>query len=84
MSLKIVRNDFPTVVLYLFLVTAGILMLYSVGRPPEGYNWSILEIFGSFMGKQFIWLMVSAAAWFTIHHFIDRNFWVKGSYSIYG
>jgi rod shape determining protein RodA len=84
MSLKIVRNDFPTVVLYLFLVTAGILMLYSVGRPPEGYNWGILEIFGSFMGKQFIWLMVSAAAWFIIHHFIDRNFWVKGSYSIYG
>lgn len=84
MSLKIVRNDFPTVVLYVFLVTAGILMLYAVGRPPEGYNWDIPEMLGSFMGKQFIWLMVSATAWFFIHHFIDRDFWVKGSYPIYG
>lgn len=84
MSLKIVRNDFPIVVLYVFLVTAGMLMMYSVGRPPEGYNWDIPEMLGSFMGKQFIWLMVSGAAWFVIHHFIERDFWIKGSYTIYG
>lgn len=84
MSLKIVRNDVPTVVLYVFLVTMGMLMLYSVGRPPEGYNWDIPEMMKSFMGKQFIWLVISAAAWFVIHHFIDRDIWVKGSYPIYG
>ncbi|TXF88700.1 hypothetical protein FUA23_13620 [Neolewinella aurantiaca] len=84
MSLKIVRNDFPTVVLYIFLVTAGMLMLYSVGRPPDGYNWDIPEMLGSFMGKQFIWLLISVAAWFIVHHFIDRDIWVKGSYPIYG
>ena len=84
MSLKVVRNDFYIVVLYVFLVTAGMLMLYSVGRPPEGYSWDIPEMMRSFMGKQFIWLMISAAAWFVIHHFIDRDLWVKGSYPIYG
>ncbi len=84
MPLKIVRNDVPTVVLYIFLVTMGMLMLYSVGRPPEGYNWEVQEMMGSFLGKQFIWLLISAATWFFIHHFIDRDLWVKGAYPIFG
>jgi len=58
--------------------------LYAVGRPPEGYNWDVQEMMSSFVGKQFIWLLVSLAAWFVIHHFIDRNLWIKGSYPIYG
>ncbi len=84
MSLRTIRNDLPTVVLYIFLVTVGMLMLYSVGRPPEGYNWDIPEMMRSFMGKQFIWLLISAAAWFFIHHFVDRDLWLKGAYPIYG
>ena len=84
MSLKIIRNDVPTVVLYVFLVTMGMLMLYSVGRPPEGYTWEVSATMNSFMGKQFIWLVISAATWFVIHHFIDRDFWVKGAYPIFG
>ena len=84
MSLKIVRNDYYIVVFYIFLVSAGMLMLYAVGRPPEGYNWDVQEMMSSFVGKQFIWLLVSLAAWFVIHHFIDRNLWIKGSYPIYG
>lgn len=83
-SIKRVRNDVPTVVLYIFLVFAGMLMLYSVGRPPEGYNWDLTLVMDSFMGKQFFWLVLSAAAWFVINHFIDRDFWLVGSYPIYG
>lgn len=83
-SIKKVRNDLPTVVLYIFLVFAGMLMLYSVGRPPEGYNWDISLLLASDMGKQFFWLLLSAAAWFVINHFIDRDFWLVGSYPIYG
>jgi rod shape determining protein RodA len=84
LSVKKVKNDLPTVVLYIFLVAAGLLMLYSVDRPPEGYDGDLLLILASPMGKQFIWLLLSLAAWFIIHHFIDRDLWVVGSYPIYG
>ncbi len=84
LSVKKIRNDVPTVTLYAFLVIAGMMMLYSVGRPPEGYNWDLLLLLDSFVGKQFIWLLISAAAWFFINHFIDRNFWIVGSYPFYG
>jgi rod shape determining protein RodA len=84
LSVKKVRNDLPTVILYIFLVMSGMMMLYSVGRPPEGYNWDIPAMLDSFMGKQFFWLLLSALAWFVINHFIDRDFWLVGSYPIYG
>ncbi|MFK8164210.1 MAG: rod shape-determining protein RodA [Lewinella sp.] len=84
LSVKKVRNDVPTVVLYIFLVVAGMLMLYSVDRPPEGYDGDPLVLLASPMGKQFIWLLISMAAWFIIHHFIDRDLWIIGSYPIYG
>ncbi|MFT5998548.1 MAG: rod shape determining protein RodA [Neolewinella sp.] len=84
LSVKKIKNDLPTVVLYVFLVVAGMLMLYSVDRPPEGYNGDLLAILASPMGKQFIWLLLSLAAWFVIHHFIDRDLWLVGSYPIYG
>lgn len=71
------------VVLYIFLVFAGMLMLYSVGRPPQGYNWDITTILASPMGKQIPWVLISLVTWFVIHHFIDRNFWLVGSYPIY-
>ncbi|MEM9928854.1 MAG: rod shape-determining protein RodA, partial [Bacteroidota bacterium] len=58
--------------------------LYSVGRPPEGYNWEVTTIMSSFLGKQIPWVIISVVAWFVIHHFIDRDFWVIGSYPIYG
>jgi len=84
LSVKKTRNDIPTVILYVFLVIAGLMMLYSVGRPPEGYNWDLPLLLSSFVGKQFIWLLLSATAWFVINHFIDRNFWIVASYPIFG
>ncbi|WP_020568497.1 rod shape-determining protein RodA [Neolewinella persica] len=84
LSVKKLKNDLPTVVLYIFLVVAGMLMLYSVDRPPEGYDGDLMAILASPMGKQFIWLLLSLAAWFVIHHLIDRDLWVVGSYPIYG
>ena len=84
LSVKKDKNDLPMVVLYIFLVVAGMLMLYSVDRPPEGYNGDLLAILASPMGKQFIWLLLSLVAWFIIHHFTDRDFWIVGSYPIYG
>ncbi len=84
LSVKKTRNDLPTVVLYIFLVFAGMLMLYSVGRPPEGYNWDITTILASPLGKQIPWALISLVAWFVINHFIDRDFWLIGSYPIYG
>ena len=84
LSVKKVRNDLPAVILYIFLVIAGMMMLYSVGRPPEGYNWDLPLLLNSFVGKQFLWLLVSGAAWFVINHFIDRDFWIIGSYPFYG
>ena len=77
LSVKKDKNDLPTVVLYIFLVVAGMLMLYSVDRPPEGYNGDLLAILASPMGKQFIWLLLSLATWFVIHHFIDRDATLK-------
>jgi len=84
LSVRKLKNDLPTVVLYIFLVVAGMLMLYSVDRPPEGYEGDLLAILASPMGKQFIWLLLSLATWFVIHHFMDRDLWVVGSYPIYG
>ena len=82
-SLKQIRNDVPTVSLYVFLVIAGMLSLYSTSRPPEGYDWNIPELLASDVGKQFVWLILSAGAWFVVNHFIRRDFWVRGAYPIY-
>ena len=73
-----------TVVLYFFLVLSGIITLYAVGRPPEGYETGDFNaILNSLAGKQFIWLIISLGAWFIIDSFIDRQTWVVGAYPIY-
>lgn len=73
-----------TVVIYFFLVLSGMIMLYSVGRPPEGYeSGDVASLLNSFAGKQFIWLVISLGAWFLVDIFIDRQTWIIGAYPIY-
>ena len=70
-------TDPITVVTYFFLVISGIIMLYAVGRPPEGYaSGDVVALLTSFAGKQFIWLIISLGAWFVVDLFIDRQTWV--------
>lgn len=76
--------DPVTVVLYFFLVLSGLIMLYAVGRPPEGYpSGDVVSLFNSLFGKQFIWLIISLGAWFLVDLFIDRQTWIVGAYPIY-
>ena len=73
-----------TVVLYFFLVLSGLITLYAVGRPPEGYEaGDYVGMLSSFAGKQFIWLIASLVLWFIVDAFIDRQTWVVGAYPIY-
>ena len=73
-----------TVVVYFFLVISGLLMLYAVGRPPDGYEaGELTSQLNSLAGKQFIWLVISLGAWFLVDLFIDRQTWIVGAYPIY-
>ncbi|OAV43466.1 rod shape-determining protein RodA [Lewinella sp. 4G2] len=73
-----------TVIIYFFLVISGLIMLYAVGRPPDGYETGDLTVLlNSLAGKQFIWLIISLGAWFLVDLFIDRQTWVVGAYPIY-
>ena len=75
--------DRTTVIIYFFLVLAGMLMLWAVGRPPDGYEDGVISLLNSFVGKQFIWFVISLGAWFVVNLLIDRNFWVVGAYPTY-
>ena len=73
-----------TVVTYFFLVISGMIMLYAVARPPDGYaSGDVAALLASPAGKQFVWLVISLGAWFIIDLFIDRQTWVVGAYPIY-
>lgn len=76
--------DRTTVIIYLFLVMGGLLMIYSVERPPDGYQLDAAGMVGTLVGKQFIWAIISLVAWFTVNLLIRRESWVLGAYPIYG
>lgn len=76
--------DIVTVVIYLFLVIGGLVMIHSVGRPPEGYEQDMAGMLATPVGKQFVWVVISAVAWFVVNLLISRNTWVIGAYPIYG
>ncbi|WP_116125490.1 rod shape-determining protein RodA [Lewinella sp. IMCC34183] len=82
-ALKRARTDVTTIILYIFLVFTGLLMINSVGAPPDGYDISLLGRLGSPVGKQFIWVCISALAWIVTNYLIDRKVWVMGAYPIY-
>ncbi len=73
-----------TVIIYFFLVLSGMMMIYSVGRPPEGYAaGDFTSMLFSMAGKQFIWLVISIGAWIVVDLFLDRQTWIVGAYPIY-
>lgn len=77
------RTDVVTIILYLFLVLTGLLMIDSVGAPPEGYDPGLTARLATPAGKQLIWVVISGGAWFAVNYFIDRRVWVVGAYPIY-
>ena len=82
-ALRRARTDVTTVILYLFLVSTGLVMIYSVGAPPDGYPGGLTSYLTTAVGKQFIWVIISVGAWVVINYFIDRKIWVVGAYPIY-
>ena len=82
-SLKRSRTDVTTIILYLFLVFTGLLMINSVGSPPEGYSGGIASRLATPAGKQLFWIILSAIAWLSINYLVDRKIWVVGAYPIY-
>ena len=81
--IKRARTDVTTVILYLFLVSTGLVMIYSVGSPTGGYTGGVGSYLSAPLGKQFIWAIISVVAWVTINYLIDRRVWVIGAYPIY-
>ncbi len=77
------RSDLTSIIMYFFLVGTGLLMIHSVGAPPEGYTQDWAGMLSTPVGKQFIWLLISLGTWFLINSAVDRNFWFVGAYPIY-
>ena len=82
-SLKRSRTDVATIILYLFLVFTGLLMINSVGSPPEGYSGGLASRLATPAGKQLFWLILSGVAWLAINYLVDRRIWVVGAYPMY-
>ncbi|MCP9237663.1 rod shape-determining protein RodA [Lewinella sp. JB7] len=82
-SLKRTRTDVATIILYIFLVSTGLIMINSVGAPPDGYAIGLAGRLATPMGKQLVWVVISAGVWLFINYLIDRNVWVVGAYPIY-
>ena len=82
-SLKRSRTDVATIILYLFLVLTGLLMINSVGSPPEGYSGGLASRLATPAGKQFFWFVLSGVAWLAINYLVDRRIWVVGAYPMY-
>ena len=82
-TLRRARTDVASVIIYIFLVSTGLLMVYSVGAPPEGYQGGTAELLRSPVGKQGIWLLISLTAWFLINYGVRRSNWIVGAYPIY-
>ena len=76
--------DRITVVIYFFLVIGGLVMIHSVGRPPDGYEQDYAGMLNTFVGKQFLWALISLVAWFVVNLLVRREVWVLGAYPIYG
>ena len=77
------RSDVGTIIIYTFLVATGLVMLYSVAAPPEGYTGGLAEVLRAPVGKQAAWLGLSLVAWFLINYAADRKNWIVGAYPIY-
>ena len=82
-SLKRSRTDVATIILYLFLVFTGLLMINSVGSPPEGYSGGLASRLATPAGKQFFWFVLSGVSWLAINYLVDRRIWVVGAYPTY-
>lgn len=78
------RIDRVTVVIYFFLVIGGLVMIHSVGRPPDGYEQDYAGMLSTLFGKQLVWAMISVGAWFVVNLLIRKQVWVLGAYPIYG
>ena len=78
------RLDFPLLTFFAYLVICGMLMLYSVSRPPDVEEWGLVEVMGSDLGKQLIWLLISGGAWFTVVYLVERDFWIRAAYPLFG
>ncbi|CAH1002491.1 Peptidoglycan glycosyltransferase MrdB [Neolewinella maritima] len=82
-SLKRPRTDVTTVILYIFLVCTGLLMIYSVGAPADGYPGGLSGLLTTPVGKQLVWAIISVGMWVVVNYLIDRKVWVVGAYPIY-
>lgn len=78
------KIDLPTVIIYLFLVLGGLVMIHSVGRPPDGYEQDLAGMLTTPVGKQFIWVIISIVTWFVVNLLIQKETWMIGAYPIYG
>ena len=75
--------DATVLITYCFLVFTGLVMINSTGAPPEGYAQDWAGMISTPMGKQFIWVVISALTWFGIHTLIDFRTWIVSAYPIY-
>ena len=82
-QIRRVSSDRWTIGIYFFLVATGLIMIHSVGAPPEGYAHDWAGMIGTPVGKQSVWVCISLGAWFLINSAIDRKTWVVGAYPIY-
>jgi len=67
----------------MFLTCSGLVLLYVVARPPDGYTQDLAGMLGTLVGKQLVWFVISLAAWFIINMLIDRDTWIIGAYPVY-
>ncbi|MEM8586350.1 MAG: rod shape-determining protein RodA [Bacteroidota bacterium] len=77
--------DGLTFCLYLALVAIGVIMVYTVGKPVDGYPQDVASfIFGTSVGKQAIWGVLSIAIFLAVFLLFDERMWQSSSYLIYG
>ena len=74
-----------TLCMYLALVALGVLMVYTVSQPVEGYpdDWATF-FFATNVGKQIIWVAISLFVFVSVFFLFDEWLWRNSSYTIYG
>ncbi len=80
----LVNIDFRTFSLYLALVGIGWMMIFTVGRPPEGYSSDLATYLVTPSGKQTIWIFISLLVFGFIFFFVEHRFWQNFAYALYG
>ncbi|MEM6398180.1 MAG: rod shape-determining protein RodA [Bacteroidota bacterium] len=77
--------DSTTFLLYLSLIAVGVIMVYTVGKPIEGYPSDMAAfIFTTMVGKQSIWALISIVVFMGVFLLFDERLWKSSSYLIYG